>query len=73
MSKTKKDQCIMEGCRNHATVRGLCNACYAFDRYWTAKPARERMQRVQKLQLYETRMQAVTPGVTSIRARRRVA
>lgn len=67
MARQKKEVCLMEGCTNHATVKGLCVACYSFDRYWLKKSARARMKRVDQLHLYSTRMDTVTPNVTHIR------
>jgi hypothetical protein len=71
MTRQKKTGCLMEGCTNHAAVKGLCNACYAFDRYWLKKSARARMRRVDQLHLYSTRMETVTPDVTHIRTRKK--
>ena len=70
MARDKKAQCLMEGCTHDAHVKGLCSACYSFDRYWTKKSARARMRRVNQLHLYTTRMETVTPNVTHIRKKK---
>ncbi len=53
-------QCETEGCDNEAYCLDLCSACYSYMYNWTRKktPA-QRRARVKKLELFETRMEAI--------------
>ena len=60
-----KGPCRVPACKKRAQTLGFCNACYARTYYWHRKSLKEKVQRIEQIQVWESSLevQCGNPGI----------
>lgn len=63
--------CAMANCKRDAYCGGLCSACYAYMRYWLDRSPGDIVNRMQQIELWQTRLDSYLPAVSTVNKRRK--
>ena len=56
-AKVDKGPCRVPACKKSATTLGFCNACYARTYYWHRKSLKEKVARMEQIQVWENSLE----------------